>query len=37
LKLVIRTLEFDGVNIGYYLNFPFSEMQNLTDLNRWGG
>ncbi len=36
LKLVIRTLEFDGVNIGYYLNFPFSEMQNLTDLNRWG-
>ena len=36
LKLVIRTMEFDGVNIGYYLNFPFSDMQDLTDLQRWG-
>lgn len=36
LKLVIRTMEFDGISIGYYLNFPFSEMQNLTDLQQWG-
>lgn len=36
LKLVIRTMEFDGINIGYDLNFPFSEMQNLTELQQWG-
>ncbi len=37
LKLVFRTLNLDGINIGYQLNFPFSEMQQIPDISRWGG
>lgn len=37
LKLVFRMLNLDGISIGYQLNFPFSEMQQIPDISRWGG
>lgn len=36
LKLVFRMLNLDGISIGYQLNFPFSEMQQIPDISRWG-
>ncbi len=37
LKLCFRTLELKDISIGYDLHFPFSEMQNIPDLQTWGG
>lgn len=35
MKLVIRTLELDGKNVGFSLCFPYSELQNFTQNEKW--
>lgn len=35
LKLVVRTLELDGSNLGFELNTPFNYMLNLAHCPEW--